>query len=280
MKKTISFLLTCMMILSTISIRIYADQEFQVSIAVLCKDSTKGQEFINKLCQKKSRRNVGYPLSCTFTNESNIEPNSTVIYDPVDEGKTIDTYHVKFHLLNTVDKSLLKKCSGAIILYDISDSTLNPIVSINTFSFEKLKDLTNVRTPLVQYINSSMFSVCFGFGRGWHGSLSFNTYGKEKLDLETYKFRCAQLNQFTCEAENYYKKTDNQWNRGHGDISENNCLGGTLYWICGQAYRSISSGFVSGKYYPSKKTHVDKVEITEDEATVEDKDIDAEKKTA
>jgi len=285
MRKAINFLLACIIVLSTISSKIYASQEFQVHITVLCRDLAKGQEFINKLCQRKSKRNIGYPLICSFTDETNTEQNSTVIYDPVASTNTIDTYHVKFHLLKEVDKSVLKICSGAIILYDISDQTLDPIVNSNTFNSADLKDLTTVKTPLVKYINSSMFSLLLGMGRGWYSALSFSTYGKENLEPEIYKTRCLQINRFTCEAEGYYKKTDNQWNRGHADISTEESLAYTLYWICGQAYRSISSGSVSGKYDPSfKETHADNTRTSAidnvGKVVVGSKDIDSQKKTA
>ena len=279
MKRVTLFFLACMMMLSGLNIKIHAHQEFQVHIAVLCKDLSKGQEFINKLCQRKSKRIAGYPTVCEFIDEINTETSSTAIYDPTEQPDNYDIYHVKFHLLREVNRSLLRKCSGAIILYDISDPTLNDIVNSKTFSHSDIKALTSVETPLVKYIDSSMFSFFLGFGRGWWGALSFSSYGKERLDAEVYKNRRGQINRFTCEAEGYYKKSDNQWNRGHADISTDQAIKFTLYWICQQAERSIKSGYVGGKYQQRLDKHTDTMvssDTLDDFEIVTDEKIDME----
>ena len=141
---------------------------------------------------------------------------------------------------------VLKKCSGAVILYDISDKRLNPIISSDTYSKNNFQMLMSTQSPLVKYICNLQYKTISLLGLkiwGWYNAINFVTYGKENLSASDYEMIHEKLNSFTCELEHYYK-VDNKWGRGHQDLSTDNSWKKTLFWISGEARRSIADRWV------------------------------------
>lgn len=241
-----------------------ATDDYQIQIAVLCTDPGKSHEFIDSMCREQSRAVFDDPsadlhMTAVFTGERNAEgPQHTVLYVP-----DIDTrYHIEFLPSSTVDKSVLRGCSGAIILYDIADPSLNPIVDYRgSYPSGDLKRLLSIHTPLVHYINElqcskspSLMPYWRGGGNwGWYKGINFVAYCSDmSFDRGFYQTRHDRLNSFTCAAERYIG-IDNKWGRGHPcmDFDDSSAIyGKKLYWIQGAAYRSIGEGWVTGEYKP------------------------------
>ena len=229
-----------------------AAKEYQVNIAILCENLKKGQEFIDKMCFEKTIL-VPSDMSVEYTGEKNSLENHTELY----VGFIDTNYHIKFHLCNSVDHNILKKCSGAVILYDISDKTLDRIVSSVAYNEHNLKMLMSSENPLTRYISKLQYSMYFfGFQiYGWYNAINFVTYGRENLTDSIYQIRHEKINSFTCALEHYFN-LDNKWGRGNQDISTDDSWKKTLFWISGEARRSIGDGSVNYKYYTIKPSSV------------------------
>ena len=229
-----------------------AAKEYKVNIAILCEDLKKGQEFIDKMCFEKSVL-VPADMSVEFTGEKNSRENYTELY----VGFIDTNYHIKFHLCDSVDHHILKKCSGAVILYDIADKTFDRIVSSAAYNERNLKTLMLSENPLTRYISKLQYSIYFwGFQiYGWYNAINFVTYGKDNLPDSVYQMRHEKINSFTCALE-HYLNVDNKWGRGNQDISTDDSWKKTLFWISGEARRSISDGSVNYKYYTIKPSSV------------------------
>ncbi len=230
--------------------------DYQVHVAILCPSREKALNYAHSLCEHKA---IERPMDVEFTSEINTEELSTVV-----RATDIDTnYHIKFHTISEGGDvsdldSIIKKCSAVIILYDISDPSLNPIVESKVFFEKDLKKLKDIHSPLTYYINHLQGNW---FRRNWwHNAINFVTYGKSRLDVETYTKRHEKLNGFTCAMERYFN-VDNKWGRGHPDITSEKGVAIILRCISGQAYRSIGEGIVSGKMNEhlkeSKKIYVE-----------------------
>lgn len=271
-KKLLTCLCSLVIICGIVNCRAYATTEYQAHIAVICEDIEKGSELISALC--KSESELVYPLDSKFTGKANIRSDHTVIFDKDFDIK----YHVEFHCMSSksINRKTINRCSGAIILYDISNSALDPIVFSDKFYRSDLTHLVldTKDAPLVESVvslqNSSigclstLVNCCYGILRccgcccccccgclNWYNSLYFVTYGGDTLSPDEYKERHERLNAFTCELESYYG-SDNKWGRGHPDLSDMDYVcRKALYWIAGQAERSIQSGFVEGDYNSS-----------------------------
>ena len=226
----------------------FATTDYQVYVAVLCKDREKGNEMVRLMCREKGNFNA-LERRVFFTGEKNDNDYSTVVYDEIDDTN----YHINFRVMTNVDttygsksRNLLEKCSEAIILYDISDSNLESIVRIQDLtSSENMKTLLSLKTPLTKFINKLQYSKYF-FLPGWYNSIDFVSYGKDNLPEEDYQQRQSAINRLTCTTEKYYG-IDNKWGRGHPDISFSKFYECTLFGIIGSARRSIIDGSVSGK---------------------------------
>lgn len=264
MKKHFTRCLAGMLLLTMLLPGASATEDYQVQIAVLCKDPHKSQEFIDSMCREQSRAVLNDPIAglhmtAVFTGERNVEgPDRTVLYVP-----DIDTrYHILFRPMTKLDKSVIRRCSGAIILYDMADPSLNPIVDYRgCYPPEHLKRLLSTDTPLVHYINELQCSGDprlwpywkAGGNRGWYKGINFVAYCSDpSLIRDDYNVRHEYINAFTCRAECYIG-IDNKWGRGHpcmGLDDSSSVYGKKLYWIQGAAYRSIGEGWVTGKYTP------------------------------
>ncbi len=244
MKKIIScFLSILFMVISVFPMTKVSAIDYQAHVAILCPSKEEALNYAYRLCEHEAI--IGHPMDVEFTSKVNTENFSTVIH-----ATDIDTnYHIKFHIIpdggdvSNLD-SIIKKCSAVIILYDISDPSLDHIVESKTFFEKDLKKLKDIHSPLTYYINHLQGNW---FHRNWwHNSINFVTYGKSRLDVETYNRRRERLNDFTCALEKFFH-VDNKWGRGHPDITGEKSVTATLQWISGEAYRSIGEGTVSGK---------------------------------
>lgn len=187
-KRLLSYFIVFVTLLGIGDIKVNAvKNEYWVNIAVLCENLEKGQELIDKMCMEKCALNP-LEMSVDLTGEKNPGKNTTELY----VGYNDTNYHVRFHLINGLNHSILKKCSGAIILYDISDSTLDPIVHSGTYMSSDIKRLMSTDTPLVKYIKKLQYSWpgILSFVHGWYNAITFVTYGKEKLDPIVYDNAC------------------------------------------------------------------------------------------
>ena len=247
--------LSCLTVIGGNNLNAFATKDYQVYVAVFCDDKEKAKNMINLLCREKGVFEATKKRVCFNGEENNIGKNdfrdSTVIYDEYEDTN----YHIKYKYLNKLDKSILKKCSRATILYDISDETLNPIVNtVDLASNKNIKNLLSLETPLVKYINKLQYKNWWLLGgSGWYNSLDFASYGKEKLQTDEYDTRRSQINRFTCQTEKYFK-VDNKWERGHSDISQPDFYEYDLFGIVGSARRSIMDGSVSGEYNSESNT--------------------------
>lgn len=270
MKKFLAFLCSGMMVFGSSFRNIFATEDYQVHVAVFCKEKEKGLQMIKSMCKQKGNFNPR-ERKVFFTGEKNDSDHSTVVYDEYDDAN----YHIDFHLLSKVDtayyskcRNLLEKCSEAIILYDISDSTLNPITEEQNLTLSgNMKSLLDLKTPLTNFIDKLQYNKYFFIFPGWYDSLDFVSYGKENLSNEDYTQRQTSINRFTCMAEKYYG-IDNKWGRGHPDISLEKFYEYTLFGIVGSAYRSIVQGAVKGIYSPKNCTEkIDSTLINEPNET-------------
>ena len=256
MKKIISWFLSLLFVTTFVfpTAKVSA-VDYQIHVAILCPNREEALNYAHKLCEHKG---VERPMYVEFTSEVNTEELSTVV-----RAEDIDTnYHIKFHIIpegggvSDLD-SIIKKCSAVIILYDISDPSLDPIVESTTFfpkDLKKLKDTHSLLTFYIDHLQGNWFRRNW-----WHNAINFVTYGKSNLDAETYNRRREQLNDFTCAMERFFH-VDNKWGRGHPDVTSEKGVAVTLRCISGEAYRSIGEGTVSGKmdenFKVSKKKNI------------------------
>lgn len=263
-KKIFLLVLGCLTIISGSNLNMLATKNYQVYVAVFCDDKEKAKRMIDLLCREKGVFEAVEKRVHFNGKENSVGRNgfrdSTVIYDEYDDIN----YHIKYKYLSHVNKPVLEKCSEAVILYDISDETLNPIVNtVDLSSNKNIKNLLSVKTPLVRYINELQYKKWYSFlsGSGWYNSLEFASYGKENLQTDEYNTRQSQINRFTCQTEKYFK-VDNKWRRGHPDISQLDFHEYNLFGLIGSAQRSIMDGSVAGEY----KFEGDKSDFDSDES--------------
>ena len=250
-KKLTSVILSGLMLIATLGVsNTFATTDYQVYVAVFCKDKEKGNEMVRLMCREKGTFNA-VERRVFFMGEKNDTENCTVVYDESDDTN----YHINFRVMTNVDttygsksRNLLEKCSEAIILYDISDSELEAIVQTKDLArFENIENLLSLKTPLMKFINKLQYKRLWIFFPSWCDSIDFVSYGRDKLPSEEdYQQRKDAINRFTCTTERYYG-IDNKWGRGHPDISLPNFYEYTLFGIIGSARRSIKDGSVSGK---------------------------------
>ena len=266
MKKIISCFLSLLSVVSFVfPMTKVSAIDYQVHVAILCQSRGEALNYAHRLCEYKA---IEHPMEVEFTSEVNTEELSTVV-----RATDIDTnYHIKFHIIpdggdvSDLD-SIIKKCSAVIVLYDISDPSLDPIVESKIFFEKDLKKLKDIHSPLTCYINHLQGNW---FRRNWwHNAINFVTYGKSRLDVETYNKRREQLNDFTCSLERFFH-VDNKWGRGHPDITYGRSVTVTLRWISGEAYRSIGEGTVSGKMGENIKEPKKKIYVAPQEESSED----------
>lgn len=250
MKKVSAFLCFGALIFGMTFNNVFATKDYQVHVAVFCEDEKKGNELVKSMCHQKSAL-TSSENKVIFTGEKNDSDCSTVVYDGTNDAN----YHVDFHVMSKVDttynsncRNLLSKCSEAIILYDISDNSLETLIRNRNLSSENIKALLSSKTPLTRFIDKLQYKKCWVFP-GWYNSIDFISYGKENLPEEIYDQRRDIINRFTCTTEKYFG-VDNRWRRGHPDISSPDFYEGLLFGVIGSSYRSITDGFISGTYIP------------------------------
>ena len=246
MKKISSFFISCLFIVSSIffSSNVYA-AEYNACIAVFCDNTEVAQSYIEKL--------YGY--------EYNDDTRQLIKLSKVNNNKTVVVhsnygsmkYNVYFNVINSnlvlnpsrELGSFLKNCTGALIIYDIADEKLMPIVKSNTYYKDDVSSfikMDNTLNNCIRYLES--------FGRnGWYNALNFVTYGKEKLAPKVYEERREQLNRYTLGVEAFYVDGDNKWGRGHPDVSTEGSIKNQIGWSAGEVYRSIFlEKALSGKF--------------------------------
>ena len=80
MKKFLAFLFSSVLILGTNFSNTFATTDYQVYVAVLCKDREKGNEMVRLMCREKGNFNA-LERRVFFTGEKNDTENCTVVYD-------------------------------------------------------------------------------------------------------------------------------------------------------------------------------------------------------
>ena len=153
-------------------------------------------------------------------------------------------YNVYFHVIDASRvlhpdrelNDLIKCCTGAVILYDVMDPRLDPMLKPPTFYKEELDPFLSIDTPLnncVKYLQS--------FGRyGWWNALNFIMYNSENLTPEEHEERRSQLNWYTLYGlEAHYVDGDNKWSRNHPVWNSPGGINNVLGWISGQIFRSV-----------------------------------------
>lgn len=225
----------------------YAEGDSYIAnIAVLCDDTQKAKDYVKELCKYNFKRGLWSADTIKYEdkfieNESTNYENQIVLYDIADSKK----YYTTFTVIDVNNKpwnfgSIIKGCVGAIILYDISDPTLQPIIESNTFYREDLKRLIKIDTPLNRCITSLQSWRC-NFPFSWYNALDFVTHSMERVPEPEREKIHMRINQYTCGLESDFYDVDNKWGRGHPDISEPNLLWkiNPLHWAVGEAYRCI-----------------------------------------
>lgn len=262
MKKISSFFMGCLIIISSVffSSNAYAAKEFSACIAVFCDNTEVAQSYIEKL--------YGYEYNDgtrQLIKLSKVNNNKTVV---VHSNYGSMKYNIYFNVINSnlvlnpsrELGSFLKNCTGALIIYDIADEKLTPIVKSNTYYKEDVSSfikMDNTLNNCIRYLES--------FGRnGWYNALNFITYNKEKLNPEVYAERREQLNRYTLGVEALYMDGDNKWGRGHPDISIDRGIKSPIVWSAGHVYRSIFMdrvlrGNFSGLDFKKRISHLNSV---------------------
>lgn len=240
LKKLISYLLSLVCVFSTLigvnGGKVHAAAtEYEVHIAIFCDNVALARQYVQLLhsYEYDGERRVLGPQGSGKSDEK------TIITDGFGSRK----YNIYFHIIdsncvmhpNHDLNNLIKCCTGAVILYDITDSKLEPIIKSRTFYKEDIAPLLSIDTPLnncIKYLQS--------FGRyGWWNSLNFITYNLENLNPEMYKEYRSQLNLYTLEIEEIYVDGDNKWCRNHPEWNSIGGINNVLCWISGQVYRSM-----------------------------------------
>ncbi len=212
-----------------------AATEYEAHVAIFSDNLELAEQYVQLLhtYEYDSQRDIlGEPGSGKSTDK-------TVITDGYGSRK----YNVYFHVIdaNRVLRpdselnDLIKCCTGAVILYDVMDSKLDPMLKSPTFHSENIGSFLPIDTPLnncIKYLQS--------FGRyGWWNALNFIMYNSENLTPEEQKERRSQLNFYTLELEDFYTGRDNKWNRGHPVWNSRGGIKNVLGWIGGNIYRSV-----------------------------------------
>lgn len=258
MKKISSFFISCLFIVSSIlfSSNVYA-AEYNACIAVFCDNTELAQNYIEKLYGYEYNDDTRQLIKLSKANDN----KNVIVHSHYGSMK----YNVYFNVINSnlvlnpsrELGSFLKNCTGALIIYDISDEKLTPIVKSNTYYKDDVSSfikMDNTLNNCIRYLES--------FGRnGWYNALNFVTYGKEKLTPEIYEERREQLNRYTLGVEALYVDGDNKWGRGHPDVSTEGSIKNQIAWSAGEVYRSIFmekalSGKFSGLSFKKKMNHL------------------------
>ncbi len=239
-KKFTSYFLSLMCALSCLfgvfDAKTYAAaKEYEAHVALFCDNISVAKQFVSQLYSYEydgERKIFGAPGSGKSTEKA-------VIIDGLETRK----YNVYFHVIdarwalnpNAELNYLIKNCTGAVILYDVLDPTLEPIIKSRTFYEEDVRSLLRIDTPLnncVKYLQS--------FGRhGWWNALNFIMYNHESLDPEAHERYRESLNFYAIGVEGFYVDGDNKWSRNHHAWNTPGGINNVLGWVSGQVYRSI-----------------------------------------
>ena len=245
--------LTCMLscLVGVSDARVHAvTTEYEAHVAVFCDNTALAENYV-KLLQTYEYDAENDLLGEPGSGKSN---EKVVITDWLGSIK----YNVYFHVIDAnralnPDKELndlIKCCTCAVILYDVLDPALEPMIKSKTFYKEDVTRMLSIDTPLnncIKYLQS--------FGRyGWYNALNFIMYNYEQLSDEVHEERRSQLNCYTLGVEDYYTSRDNKWNRGHPGWNTTGGIDIALSWISGEIYRSI---FVE-KYLTGKPALIQK----------------------
>ena len=223
----------------------YAAKEFSACIAVFCDNTELAENYIEKLYSYEYNDDTRQLIKLSKVNNN----KNVIVHSRSGSAK----YNIYFKVINSNAVlnpsrelgSFLKKCTGAVIIYDIADEKLTPIVKSNSYYKEDVSSFIKMNNTLnncIRYLES--------FGRnGWYNALNFITYNKEKLNPEVYAERREQMNRYTLGVEAFYVDGDNKWGRGHPDVSTEGSIKNQIGWSAGEVYRSIFlEKALSGKF--------------------------------
>ena len=250
--------------------KVYAvPKEYDAHVAIFCDNTELAKKYVEDLCffeYDGQRQTLGAPGSGKSTEKA-------IIIDGYGSVK----YNVYFHIVDARKalrpdrelNNLIKSCTGAVILYNVLDPTLAPILKSKTHYKENIELLLPIDTPLnncIKYLQS--------FGRyGWWNALNFIMYNKEGLTPELQSQYREQLNLYTLGVEKFYVSGDNKWNRNHPAWNTDVGVTSTLGWISGEIYRSIfleryltgAPKLISKKIYSSSENNdIDEEETSEE----------------
>lgn len=199
------------------------------NVAIVCKDPDiwhRFKEYISKYSYDIPTATVTeHDKDCICITRGAIEKN--IILNPIICTSTSSP-------LNREDmdsmRSLLPKCCQVIIIYDISDPTLDLLVDNHAMvSDDRWKQLLNIPTFLNDCLRFCIEDK--SIKDTWFQSFNFLKYDSTgELSEEEIKTRRDALNLYTGLLEHRFG-IDNKWGRGHATY--NNCVPGFLGSLSG-----------------------------------------------
>lgn len=232
MKKLISYFLVFLFVFTSVfgfsSKKVFAVRDYEVHVTVFCDNTILAKNYVRQLC----RCNFDGQRERFIEDQTTGSDTQTVIVSDFAATR----YHTHFHVVDAgwalspsqALNDLIRICTGAIILYDISDPRLLPIIRNPTFYPEDVERLLKIEMPLnncIRYLRTL----------NWYDAIYSITYGKEGLGQSEYDQYHESMNRYTCGLEPRH----NKWGRGNSDISTERSLTNSLGWLDGEAYRSI-----------------------------------------
>lgn len=219
-----------------------------VNMLVICQSQDILDEFEKYLSQyeydssieKLKTHNKGYPICSRGVVKKRVHIEKA-LYDNEENFK--NKYFEKLHEMTQV-----------IIIYDISDPTLDPLVeNYSKISGDNWKDLYNMNTFLSNCIRLLMED---SIKDDWYNSFNFLTYNEDKYTNGDLNERRRKINHYTGALEDKLH-IDNRWGRGHPPYSK--CLPGALNNFSGSIsgsevfnYEFKKREYQGGKYNEQK----------------------------
>ena len=225
MKKILSVLMSfCTLFFMPIG---KVNAEDTINMLIVCKTRDVFEEFSDYISkyeyvakyQKANESSKGYPSVRSGILEYRVVLDSLV----VDELKSLK----KDERYNTIVSKLENACQ-AVILYDISDSSLDELIeNVSKINTESWEEIFNYRTFLNYCIRTFMSSDIKPL---WFNALNFFTYDSTKLlDENEYKKRANKIEIYTGNLE-HKLNLPNIWGRGHANYLKcKNAFFGSLF---------------------------------------------------
>ena len=188
-----------------------------VNMLVICQSQDILDEFEKYLSQyefdssieKLKTHDKGYPICSRGVVKKRVHIEKA-LYDNEENFK--NKYFEKLHEMTQI-----------VIIYDISDPTLDPLVeNYSKISGDNWKDLYNMNTFLSNCIRLLMKD---SIKDEWYNSFNFLTYNEDKYTNGDLNERRRKINHYTGALEDKLH-IDDRWGRGHPPYSK--CLPGAL----------------------------------------------------